>query len=78
VIVFNKSDLEPRGTPAISALRETGLDELVESALDRLEVRPVREGAAVVFTERQRRWIDELAGDGRARALDELLHGRIR
>lgn len=78
IFAFNKSDLRARGDPAISALRGTGLDELSKLVLARLGIPSLPDGSAVVFTERQARWIPELAGPGRPRALRELLRGRLK
>jgi len=77
VLVFNKSDLGARGSPAVSALRGTGMEELVRRALAALGIRSVPEGSPVVFTERQARLMPGLAGPDRQTALAELLRGRI-
>jgi tRNA modification GTPase len=77
LFAYNKSDLGARGRPAVSALRGEGLEELGKLVLGRLRIRDVPEGAPVVFTDRQARWIPELAGPGREPALRELLRGRI-
>lgn len=77
ILAFNKSDLGARGEPAISALKGSGLEELSKIVLACLRIPSVPERSAVVFTERQARWIPELAGPHRERALRELLRGRL-
>jgi tRNA modification GTPase len=85
VWVRNKSDLPPAwGEPAlpavaISAERETGLEELVAAVLGRLGLAGLTPATPVVFTPRQDGLIAAAlsARDGGARsaALDELLDG---
>lgn len=76
LMVHNRADLGGVPEPAISALKRQGLEGLVGAALERLGIRIPPAGSPVVFTPRQARWIRELTGSDRKRALDGLLRGR--